>query len=51
MLKLFIYFKIVSHYVKIDGSLGGGRIDSPGPDNYDPDRSIKVVKDSSPEWT
>ena len=44
-------FNFVSHNMKIDGSLGGGRTNSPGPDNYDPDRSIKVVKDSSPEWT
>lgn len=42
---------MVAKKVIIDGSLGGGRNDSPGPNNYEPDRGMRIIKESSPEWT
>ena len=35
----------------IIGDANGGKNNSPSPDNYDPDRGMKIVKDCSPEWS
>ncbi|CDW79521.1 UNKNOWN [Stylonychia lemnae] len=42
---------IAYSFAKDNREFSGGRTDSPGPNNYDPEKSMRVVKEMSPEWS